>query len=179
VKDGEPDFSTYTSEQIERSLRNIDREKYPLNYANLVAAQRLLPVLSMDAASIAAREQARLIENVASGKVWISAPALFTFWLPCLSRILVQGDSLEIRSPFQVDKVLLKDIALVRWFDAQPLGEWHLAAIESRRGARIRLLPRSRALIRAFAAHVSAVQGGVDVADPNYQSLFSIGGADP
>jgi hypothetical protein len=178
VKDGEADFSKYSHEQIARSLGKIDREKYPLNYANLLAAQRALPALPMDDASIAAREKARLLASFARGGVWISAPALLTFWLPCLSRVVVHGDSLEVRSFLQRGQVPLEDIARVRWFDAQPFGEWHLAAIELRRGPPIKLLPRSRAMIRAFARRVGEIQGGIDVADPRYASIFYIGGSD-
>jgi len=179
MNDGEADFSKYSHEQIARSLGKIDREKYPLNYANLLAAQRALPVLPMDEASIAARERARLLVNFASGSVWISAPALLTFWLPCLSRVVVHGGSLEVRSPFQREQVPLVDVARVRWFDAQPLGDWHLAVIELRRVPPIKLLPRSRAMIRAFASHVGEIQGGIDVADPNYASIFYIGSSHP
>ena len=133
----------------------------------------------MDDASIAARERARLLESFASGSVWISAPALLTFWVPCLSRVVVHGGSLEIRSPFQREQVPLEDIARVRWFDEQCIGEWHLAVIELRRSPPIKLLPRSRAMIRAFASHVGEIQGGIDVADPKYASIFSVGSSNP
>lgn len=174
MKDGEADFSKYTHEQIERSLSRIDREKFPLNHANLLAAQRALPSLPMDDASIEAREDARVYEAVVNGSMWISAPALLTFWLPCVRRVVVRGADLEIRGYFKKEVVPLADIARVRWYDARPIGEWHLALIELRRGPAIRILPRSRAVMRALATHVGAVQGGIDVADSEYQSSFAI-----
>jgi hypothetical protein len=178
VKDGEADFSKYTHEQIARALGRIDREKYPLNYANLLAAQRALPELPMDRAAIEERDYARLLEQVASGHVWISAPALATFWLPCLSRAVVRGEHLEVRGFFSREKVPLTEVVRVRWYDAQRTENWHLALIELRGGSRIRLLPWSRAVMSAFASHVGRLKGGVDVADPNYQSNFSIGAPD-
>jgi hypothetical protein len=178
VKDGQADFSKYTHEQIARSLGRIDRERYPLNYANLLAAQRALPVLPMDEASVVARQNSLLLEKVVAGNVWISAPAWMTFWLPCLSRAVVRGANLEIRSPFSRWEMRVTDIARVRWFDAQPMGEWHLAVIEFRHGSPIRLLPRSRAVMRMFAAYAGKVQGGIDVADPEYASVFFVGAGD-
>ena len=71
MKDGEPDFSKYTAEQIERSLSRIDREKFPLNYANLLAAKQALPP-PVAQAEIDARREAELAHVMASGEVWLS-----------------------------------------------------------------------------------------------------------
>ena len=179
MKDGGVDYSKYTHEQIARALSSIDREKYPLNHAKLLAAQQALPVVPMDDASIADRERVRLLEAVANGDVWLSLPAILTFWLPCVRRAVVRGDYLEIRGYLTREQVPLTEIARVRWYDAQRLAERSLALIEFRNGAHLKLLPRSSAVMRAFAAHVGAVQGRADVADPKYMSAFFIGPADP
>jgi hypothetical protein len=88
VKDGEPDFSKYTAEQIERSLRTIDREKYPLNYANLLAAREALPP-PVDPAVIEANEVDALKQTMVSGEVWISVSWtwLVNTLLPAVSAI--------------------------------------------------------------------------------------------
>jgi hypothetical protein len=82
VKDGERDFSQYTAEQIERSLRNVDREKYPLNYANLLAAQQALPP-PLEQAEIDALRETALVQLMANGEVWLS-----TGWTVLLNTVL-------------------------------------------------------------------------------------------
>ena len=179
MRDGEPDFSKYTAEQIGRALSRIDREKFPLNYANLLAAQQALPDLPMDSASIVERERVRLQEAVASGNLWLSMPAFLTFWLPCLSRAVVRGRNLEIRGHFARRTNSLSEIVRVRWNDAPTGQDKTLAVIEFRSASPIKVLPVSSDVMRAFAEYVGVVQGGTDVADPKYVSVFSIGPADP
>ena len=106
-------------------------------------------------------------------------PPFLTFWLPCLSRAVVRGHNLEIRSNFARGQVPLSEIVRVRWNDTPAGYDKTLAIIEFRSAPPIKLLPQSSAVMRAFAEHVGAVQGGTDVADPKYVSMFSIGPADP
>lgn len=97
-----------------------------------------------------------------------------------LKRAVVRGEELEIHSFLRRRAVRLTDIDRVRWNDAQGyLGSRHLAVIEKRVGSgkilRISLLPHSIPIMRAFAAHVGAIQCRADVADPAYVSNFYLG----
>ena len=85
MKDGEPDFSKYTAEQIERSLSRIDRKEFPLNYANLLAAKLALPP-PVAQAEIDAGREAELAHVMASGELWLSASwtALLNTLLPVI-----------------------------------------------------------------------------------------------
>jgi len=118
VKDGEPDFSKYTAEKIERSLRNIDREKYPLNYANLLAAQQALPP-PVDPAVIEANQIAALNEAMLTGEVWISASWtwLVNTVLPTASAVAL----LWIARKFAVDAEHSWSVIDVReWSELEP-----------------------------------------------------------
>jgi hypothetical protein len=224
VKDGEPDFSKYTPEQIERSLARVDREKYPLNYANLLAAQRALPPSGLEAAAN---------NSFARGEVWLSAPltlimntvgaagcAIAALWLarkfaldpavffvngesdqlpvlvrealalvmiaalalgaiafPRIRRVVMRDGQLEVLGLFGRDQIGLYDIERVRWDDQRERGRNKMAEIVLRTpcrfGSRLRMWPRSLAVIRAFAAYVATIQNRPGVADPNYGRLRS------
>jgi len=72
VKDGEADFSKYTQEQLARSLGRIDRDRYPLNYANLLAAQQALPP-PLEPAALEEDRDAALRQTMANGELWLSS----------------------------------------------------------------------------------------------------------
>lgn len=240
MKDGEPDFSKYTAAQIERALSSIDRDKYPLNYANLLAAQKALPS-PVDEAVLAESHIIQLRQDLQSGEVWLSSGStwimitvltvaclvplvwvarkflfnpeievldfpgwnwdLFTLedvWvsllgtscllacvsvLPRIRRLVMRQGVLEVRGYFTREIIDLRNIERVRWDDRPEQKRSRAAVIELRVAGRfgryLRFFPRSRPTMHAFAAHVAAVSGRANVADPACRSAFFVSDADP
>ena len=137
MKDGEPDFSKYTAEQIERSLSRIDREKFPLNYANLLAAKQALPTLPTRA-EIDARREAELARVMESGEVWLSArwtvllntllPAIMCvplLWL--LKRFLLDGVGADYAIQLRQGATLPGYAILIVFALLLPLSAWWMS----------------------------------------------------
>ena len=117
------------------------------------------------------------------GLLIIGCCGLLAWTLPGLRRVVVREGRLEVRSLFARTTIELHDIERVRWNDAPERYENTQALIELRAdsglGRRVRFMPSSDRVMRAIAAHVAAVKGRTDVADPAYVSVFSVGPADP